>query len=238
MSGVGEPEDPFADFLSKEAEADAPVAAAPELSPPAALPVQAAPVSHVSEDADSALQWKLLLDSSLRREQHLGKLCSLLVGLDEKVARLSSNQDRLEAQLQHAMSQSPTSAPPTTSFSNTPAATNVSITGAVPPPPTSSARQQQRKEEEERKALERYRVEEESRRRAEEIRRKREESEREAEKQRIEDERRREEERQRKIALEKKTEDALSGLFGAGGGNSLFGEEPVKKKKGGGLFDD
>lgn len=243
--GAGE-EDPFAEFLSQEQHTSA-----------AAAYVDAA--EGTAQDANITL--RQLLECAQRQEQLLGKVCSLLVCLDEKVGRISNAQERLEASIEQLASRgaeigAPSAAgsaaqqrpvargtlmqPPGKTGSApgtaTPAA-GASFTGA--PAGLPGAEEQRRAAE--KLALDRARIEEDGRRREEELARKREEDERrkreEAERSRLAEERRREEERQRKADLEKKTGSLMSNLI-SGGGGSLFGDDEPKRNSKGGLFDD
>eukprot|EP00927_Polykrikos_kofoidii_P069168 TRINITY_DN64551_c0_g1_i1.p1 TRINITY_DN64551_c0_g1~~TRINITY_DN64551_c0_g1_i1.p1 ORF type:complete len:259 (+),score=72.02 TRINITY_DN64551_c0_g1_i1:72-848(+) len=251
MTAAAMEEDPFADFLSQEAQGSS--------GYPAAAPTTLEAIRG-GGGLDAGLQMKLLVESSQRQEQLLEKVCSLVANLDARIETLGNNQNRLEATLHHVVSQRAMSSTPVvrdTTKSATPAGINRGSLVAPPgrgpvnplasPPPTSTivVSDEKSTEAEDRLARERLRLEEESRRRAEEMQRKRVEEERrrqkEIERQRIEEDRRREEEKLRKQELENKTNAALSGLFGSdsGGGSSLFGDDEAKpKKKSGGLFDD
>jgi len=248
--GVAE-QDPFDEYLSQEQAAHGQQAVYAE---PAEAPPQ----------VDANLALRQLVESGQRQEQLLGKVCSLLVGLDEKIGRLADSQERLETSMQQLSSQGAgvaAAAPvqgqrPSISRGNlvqppgktgapagVPAqaggsfAAGASFTGAASTPSLEEQRLAA-----DRIAAERIRIEEESRRREEELARKREEDERrkreEAERQRIEEERRREEERQRKANLEKKTGSLMSNLISGSGSSSLFGDDEPKGRSKGGLFDD
>eukprot|EP00438_Fugacium_kawagutii_P023004 Skav205112 [mRNA] locus=scaffold1864:74950:85019:+ [translate_table: standard] len=219
-------EDPFSEYLSQE-----PVAAS---APP------------VEEGAEALL--RLVAESSQRQEQLLGKVCSLLVSLDEKMGRIAAAQERMQDNLQRLPEAAPASGatrPPP------PGPTRGAL--VAPPGKTSyggpvsavpSAEEQHLAQE--RLLAEQKRIEEENRRRAEELARQRAEEERrrreEEERRRQEEERRREEERKAKEELGKKTSGLMSGLLssgasgGAGGG--LFGDDEPKRTSKGGLFDD
>mmetsp|Transcript_9282 Transcript_9282/g.17088 ORF Transcript_9282/g.17088 Transcript_9282/m.17088 type:complete len:224 (+) Transcript_9282:86-757(+) len=215
-------EDDFSQFLSQEP----PAPAQPEVG-----------------SAEAFL--RLVAESSQRQEQLLGKVCSLLVSLDEKLGRIASAQERLEDSL-HRAADAPAGA-----ARGAPVQSQVQRGSLVPPPgkpsyatgaPVGPTLEEQRAQQE-RLAAERLRMEEENRRRAEEMNRRREEEERrkreEEERRRQEEERRREEERQRKEELGKKTSGLMSGLLSnSGGGGGLFGDEEPKRNSKGGLFDD
>eukprot|EP00927_Polykrikos_kofoidii_P025601 TRINITY_DN22973_c0_g1_i1.p1 TRINITY_DN22973_c0_g1~~TRINITY_DN22973_c0_g1_i1.p1 ORF type:complete len:247 (+),score=55.41 TRINITY_DN22973_c0_g1_i1:128-868(+) len=246
MASTGADEDPFADFLSQDA------------SVAGGCPAAAASEPHATGGGDgveAAVQLKLLVESSQRQEQLLGKVCSLLVGLDGRMGTLASKQDRFESTLQQVFSQSTTvlSTAGRDVVRTTSMGTNRGSLVAPPgkgpinplasPPPSAPQPPTNTGPSPEQLAQERMRMEEDARLRAEEMQRKRVEDDRrrreEAERQRVEEERRREEERVRKEELEKKTNAALSGLFGSGGASSsLFGDEDTSKKKKSGLFDD
>lgn len=227
-------EDPFGEFLAQDQGE------------------QIAPPAPAADDPSAYL--RALAESAQRQEQLLGKVCSLLLGLDEKLSRVASNQEALASQLSMVAEQAASKGPSEMSSKigsgrgqivappgKYPTSGTTSAAAAAPTPGIS--REEQQRLEAEKIAAERARVEEENRRRAEELARKREESEKrakeEAERQRIEEEKRREEERARKQQLEKKTTGLMSDLIGGGGGGGgLFGDEPAPKKKAGGLFDD
>jgi len=235
-------DDPFSDFLSQDQSAG-------EVPVPVAAPAAAG-------ETDAAMMLRLLVESSQRQEQLLGKVCSLLVGMDDKIGRLAANQERLEATLQTSVSQamqgSSVAAGGNKAASATPSHSRGSIVvppgksgaGIVPSnaPLTPAQAAEEQRLNAERLAQDRIRIEEEGRRRAEELARKRDEDERrrreEAERQRIEEEKRREEERQRKMQFEKKTNGLMSNLITNSGGGGLFGDEVESKPKKGGLFDD
>lgn len=218
-------EDPFAEYLSQE-----PVAAT---APP-------------EEGAEALL--RLVAESSQRQEQLLGKVCSLLVSLDEKMGRIAAAQERMEDNL-HRLPETgsasiaarpPPPGQPRGALVAPPGKT--SYGGPVSAVP--SAEEQRLAQE--RLLAEQKRMEEENRRRAEELARQRAEEERrkreEEERRRQEEERRREEERRAKEELGKKTSGLMSGLLsssgGGGGGGGLFGDEEPKRASKGGLFDD
>ncbi|CAE7578479.1 unnamed protein product [Symbiodinium natans] len=227
MEQAGHEEDDFSQFLSQEnAGATAPQ---PEVT------------------AEDFL--RVVAESSQRQEQLLGKVCSLLVSLDEKLGRIASAQERLEDSLHRAadapagVARAPVSGqvqPQRGSLVPPPGKPGYSASGGgVPQGPTPEEQRLQQ----ERLAAERLRMEEENRRRAEEMNRRREEEERrkreEEERRRQEEERRREEERLRKEELAKKTSGLMSGLVSSGGGGGgLFGDEEPKRNSKGGLFDD
>eukprot|EP00929_Paragymnodinium_shiwhaense_P120054 TRINITY_DN91960_c0_g1_i1.p1 TRINITY_DN91960_c0_g1~~TRINITY_DN91960_c0_g1_i1.p1 ORF type:complete len:262 (+),score=81.69 TRINITY_DN91960_c0_g1_i1:110-895(+) len=254
-------EDPFAEYLAQDAAPAMNAYAAPAMDAYSGH-IAAAPPPAGGE-VDASVQLRLLVESSQRQEQLLGKVCSLLVSLDEKMGRLAANQSMLESRLDavagggYAAAGAPVGK--VASGSNIPRGSLIAPPGqpgAVRQPPapapsasftnaqtTAAQRAEFERQEAERLAAERIRIEEEARRRAEELARKREEDERrrreEAERQRLEEERRREEERQRKAALENKTNAAMSSLLTGGGGGGLFGDDDTApKKKKGGLFDD
>jgi len=232
-AGGAEGEDPFAEFIAQE------------------QPEQADPNAQLAE----------LVACSKRQEQLLGKVCSLLVSLDEKMGRMVSAQEGVEAAMQRMADQGgvagggaaashPGGGPLAAgkpvqrgSIVKPPGARDMPAGGAAPAaaPAARSAEAQQAAAE--KLAADKLRIEEEARRRAEELARKRAEDEQrkreEMERQRVEEERRREEERQRKEALEKKTNGLMSNLI-AGSGGGLFGDDDLgsKKKTKGGLFDD
>mmetsp|Transcript_90517 Transcript_90517/g.156959 ORF Transcript_90517/g.156959 Transcript_90517/m.156959 type:complete len:241 (+) Transcript_90517:107-829(+) len=227
-------EDPFGEFLAQD-QGEQLAAPAPAADDPSAY-------------------LRALAESAQRQEQLLGKVCSLLLGLDEKLSRVASNQEALASSLTQVAEQAASKGPSELSSKiGTGRGSIVAPPGKSPlsaPGPAAAAaptpgisREEQARLEAEKIAAERARVEEENRRRAEELARKREEAEKrareEAERQRIEEEKRREEERQRKQLLEKKTTGLMSDLIGGGGGGGLFGDDPApSKKKAGGLFDD
>jgi hypothetical protein len=231
-------EDGFEEFLQQEQS----------VPPPAA-------------EGDASTQLAQLVACAQRQEQLLGKVCSLLVGLDEKMGRLASSQERLEANMANLQAAMPLGGAMPVGGGGA-AAAGAGVRGVprgqmVQPPgkagplgggsgPGGMVTEAQRAEEQrssaDKLAADRIRIEEEGRRRAEELARKREEDEQrkreEMERQRIEEERRREEERLRKQQLEKKTSGLMSGLI-TDSGSGLFGDEDVGKKKNkGGLFDD
>lgn len=218
-------EDPFAEYLSQE-----PVAAT---APP-------------EEGAEALL--RLVAESSQRQEQLLGKVCSLLVSLDEKMGRIAAAQERMEDNL-HRLPETgsasiaarpPPPGQPRGALVAPPGKT--SYGGPVSAVP--SAEEQRLAQE--RLLADQKRMEEENRRRAEELARQRAEEERrkreEEERRRQEEERRREEERRAKEELGKKTSGLMSGLLsssgGGGGGGGLFGDEEPKRASKSGLFDD
>jgi len=217
-------EDDFSQFLSQE---------------------NAAPPAQPEVTAEALL--RVVAESSQRQEQLLGKVCSLLVSLDEKLGRIASAQERLEDSL-HRAADAPAGA------ARAPVSGQVQRGALVAPPgkpgySAAGAQQgpspEEQRLQQERLAAERLRMEEENRRRAEEMNRRREEEERrkreEEERRRQEEERRREEERLRKEELGKKTSGLMSGLLSSdsgGGGGGLFGDEAPKRSSKGGLFDD
>lgn len=245
-----EAEDPFAEFLSQE-----PVTAPPPYTE----------VGDITAQPESAHLLSTLVATAQRQEQLLGKVCTLLMGLDEKVCQLTASQERLEATMQSFVQSGATAARAAPAASHAPAgASAVAVPkarGALvqppghaayqPPPlvaapgPSPTAASAQREEEQrlhqERLREEQARLEEEARRRSEELARKREEDERrraeEAERKRQEELRRLEEERARKADLEKKTSGLMGSLM-TGGGGGLFGDEDVKPSKAKSLFDD
>jgi len=246
MAGGPSEDDSFAEFLSQEQAHSA---------------AYVEPV-EVSSHADANATLRQLLECSQRQEQLLGKVCSLLVSLDEKIGRIATSQERLEVSMQQrtdlGASQGIAAGSPasTASTMQRPAPQRGSLVqppGKIGPSPSTAggasfvgAAPQTVEEQRlatERLAAERVRIEEEGRRREEELARRREEEERrkreEAERLRAEEERRREEERQRKAQLEKKTGSLMSNLIAGSAGNSLFGDdEPKKRSSKGGLFDD
>jgi len=238
-------QDPFDEYLSQEQAAHVQRAAYAE-------PAEASP----QMDANIAL--RQLVESGQRQEQLLGKVCSLLVGLDGKLGQLAASQERLEASMQQFASQGAAAgAAPAGVGAQRPSAQRGNL---VQPPGKSSAgpsapmggasftgaasapSPEEQRLAAERLAAERLRIEEEGRRREEELARKREEDERrkreEAERLRLEEECRREEERKRKANLEKKTGSLMSNLISGSGSSSLFGDEEPKRGSKGGLFDD
>jgi len=240
--GVGAEEDPFAEFLSQDQAAGgqpATYAAPPEVEP---------------QDAAN-LALRQLVESAQRQEQLLGKVCSLLVGLDEKMGRIAASQERLETTLpSQPVGGGIAGAPAPGGGSQRPSVQRGNLVqppGKMPQPVAGGsfsgtpglATAEAQALAAEKLALERARIEEEGRRREEELARRREEEERrkreEAERLRQEEERRREEERQRKANLEKKTGSLMSNLMsGSGSGGGLFGDEEPKRTSKGGLFDD
>ncbi|CAE7246068.1 unnamed protein product [Symbiodinium sp. CCMP2592] len=206
-------EDDFSQFLSQE---------------------NAAPPAQPEVTAEALL--RVVAESSQRQEQLLGKVCSLLVSLDEKLGRIASAQERLEDSL-HRAADAPAGA------ARAPVSGQVQRGALVAPPgkpgySAAGAQQgpspEEQRLQQERLAAERLRMEEENRRRAEEMNRRREEEERrkreEEERRRQEEERRREEERLRKEELGKKTSGLMSGLLSSdsgGGGGGLHGAQRV-----------
>jgi len=240
-------EDPFAEFLSQE-QGTVP---APAYTPP-------------EPEQDAAVVLKQLADCAQRQEQLLGQVCGLLKGLDDKVARIAANQERLEASLQQMTQQSISAGaaaatagvggaksaggPTRGHIVQPPGKPGVPVTAAAPANSFAAGGSFMQSAEEQRLAaeklaLERARIEEENRRREEELAHRREEEERrkaaEAERLRLEEEKRREEERKRKAKLEQKTGSLMSNLIDGSGGSGLFGDdEPKRNSKKGGLFDD
>mmetsp|Transcript_63582 Transcript_63582/g.113144 ORF Transcript_63582/g.113144 Transcript_63582/m.113144 type:complete len:244 (-) Transcript_63582:125-856(-) len=235
-------EDPFSEFLSQEQGVTAAYA-------PAAEP-------EGQGGAEAALQ--LMAASAQRQEQLLGKVCSLLMAMDEKMGRMETRQERLESTLQRLVESGAAGAlsgsgmgsaaqPPRSMAPPAQRGNLVAPPGKTGYAPSASAGAGPSPEEQrlqaERLAADRMRMEEENRRRAEEMERRRQEDERrkreEEERRRLEEERRKEEERLRKEALEKKTMGLMSNLIStnssAGG---LFGDEEPPRKSKGGLFDD
>lgn len=240
-------EDPFSEYLAQEQTTGVPPAAA---------------YQDAGAEADAGAQLRQLVLCAQRQEQLLGKICSVMVGLDEKMSRMAVAQERLEATMERFMeggmapavggsfvapgvgAQRPSVTrgslvqPPGKSAGGIPAAQ------AVPAGTSFTAAAEEQRLAAEKLAAERLRLEEESRRRAEELARKKEEEERrkreEAERLRLEEERRKEEERLRKEQLEKKTTGLMSNLISSSGGGGLFGDDDTGKKKSvkGGLFDD
>lgn len=228
-------EDPFSEYLDNDGGQET-----AGYSAPAAPPAD-----------DATLQLRLLVESAQRQEQLMGKVCSLLVGLDEKLGQVSANQERLEGSLTRLAEEGAFSgkggaaadgrgqivAPPGKTGNNP---------GAGPGRSSISAAEKAEKErqEAEKIAAERARIEAENVRRAEELARKKVEAEKRAREQaeieRIAEEKRREEEARKKAVLEQKTSGLMSDLISSGGGGGLFGDDigAGKKKKGGGLFDD
>ncbi|CAK9011706.1 unnamed protein product [Durusdinium trenchii] len=214
-------EDPFAEYLSQE------VPSAPQ---------------HEGEAGVEALL-RLVAESSQRQEQLLGKVCSLLVSLDEKMGRMAAAQERMQDSLLRAPDPGLSAAAPKAPLSNAQRGALV----APPGKPYAGAPAAGPSPEEQRLAQERLladqkRIEEENRRRAEELARQRAEEERrrreDEERRRQEEERRREEERRAKEELGKKTDGLLSGLLSQSGGGGLFGDDEPKRASKGGLFDD
>jgi len=249
MAEGAEEEDPFAEFLSQDQGAG--------ISPTYAAQNHAE--ASYETGADAAL--RVMAASAQRQEQLLGKVCALLVGLDEKVGRIAANQERLERTLENlastrgAVAAVPSAdsaprgsvqrgnlmAPPgKPSGQSGYAAGGYAASGGAPSGPSP----EEQRMAAERMNADRLRMEEENRRRAEELARKRDEDERrkreEEDRRRQEEDRRREEERLRKEALEKKTSGLMSGLLSGsgGGGGGLFGDDEPKKPAKGGLFDD
>eukprot|EP00439_Symbiodinium_sp_Y106_P024878 s415_g3.t1 len=166
-------EDDFSQFLSQE---------------------NAAPPAQPEVTAEALL--RVVAESSQRQEQLLGKVCSLLVSLDEKLGRIASAQERLEDSL-HRAADAPAGA------ARAPVSGQVQRGALVAPPgkpgySAAGAQQgpspEEQRLQQERLAAERLRMEEENRRRAEEMNRRREEEER---RKREEEERRRQEEERR-----------------------------------------
>jgi hypothetical protein len=246
---MAQEDDPFAEFLSQETPA----------------PVEG---GGGGGEIDVGMQLKLLVESSRRQEELLGKVCSLLVGLDAKMGSIANSQNRLEDKLSQpgAMVANPGTAgsPPVAQAARASTAVNrgqmICPPGKTPeylggsftaPPPAPTQTQPQTAQQvadqqrmsAERIQEERRRIEEEGRRRAEELARNRElEQQRrreEAERQRLEEERRKEAEKQRKAALENKTAGLMAGLTsGAGGANSLFDDDDKPEKPKGGGLFD
>mmetsp|Transcript_5223 Transcript_5223/g.15388 ORF Transcript_5223/g.15388 Transcript_5223/m.15388 type:complete len:243 (+) Transcript_5223:66-794(+) len=237
-------EDPFAEFLEQEQAAGAHHAAYAEQ---AAAPAQ-----------DPNIALRQLVECAQRQEQLLGKVCSLLVGLDEKMGRIADSQERLESALPNKEPGASVAAPRTSGSASTrgalvpppgkigtpaPAQPGIAAAGAsFNAPQRASAGAEEQRLAAEKLALDRARIEEEGRRREAELARKREEDERrkqeEAERKRLEEERRREAERQRKAALEEKTGSFMNDLIAGSGSSGLFGDDEPKRGKKGGLFDD
>eukprot|EP00933_Yihiella_yeosuensis_P010547 TRINITY_DN11718_c1_g1_i1.p1 TRINITY_DN11718_c1_g1~~TRINITY_DN11718_c1_g1_i1.p1 ORF type:complete len:248 (+),score=94.29 TRINITY_DN11718_c1_g1_i1:64-807(+) len=243
-------EDPFSEFLSQDQASGAPAEQVPSY---AAAPA-AAEVS-----ADTAL--RIMAESAQRQEQLLSKVCSLLVGLDEKMGRMASNQEKMEATMQRLMENGAAAMSaaggdgrrpsvggggprgnlvlPPGKAGNAAAAYGPGGVPSAPSPVGPSFEDQQRQQE--RLAAERARVEEENRRRAAELQRQREEAERrrqeEEERKRLEMERKLELERQKKEELANKTNSLMSNLISNSGGGGLFEDDAPKKSKAG-LFDD
>lgn len=230
MSGAVE-EDAFSEFLAQD------------------RPVEPAAYAHDAGEADAGAQLRQLVECAQRQEQLLAKVCSLLVGLNDKVENLAVSQERLEATMARMAEQGgvPISAGGTGSAGGQ----RPSIPrGSLVPPPGKSFTAAggaadpiaDQRASAEKMAAERQRIEEDSRRRAEELARKREEEEHrkreEAEQRRLEEERRREEERLRKEHLEKKTTGLMSNLITSSGGGLFGDEETTTKRNKGGLFDD
>jgi len=241
-------EDPFAEFLSQE---------------PASQVAYAEPAAA----GDGSAHLRMLVETAQRQEQLLGKVCSLLAGLNDKVDRLASSQERLESTMSsicdqgafNAAAQGVQAGGSFTGKAGAAAAANKPSRGqmfsppnlAGGPTPTAAgpatistpvaAAGPSAEDNRLRMEEERRRIEEEGRRRAEELARKREEDERrrreDAERLRIEQERKMEEERKKKAELASKTSGLMSGLI-TGGGGDLFGDDIKPKKKAGGLFDD
>lgn len=235
-------EDPFGEYLEQEpASGGYSPTAAPAASPD-----------------DAAYQLRLLAESSRRQEQLLGKVCSLLVNLDEKLGAVANNQERLEVKMER-MAEDGAFAGGGGGGGGGDATRRDSGSGRgaiVGPPgsrgslpaagPAGPSKEELARQEAARIAAERSRIEAENARRAEELARKKVQAEKdskeEAERQRILEEKRKEEERQRKSLLEKKTTGLMTDLIGGGGGGGggLFGDDgPAKARKNkGGLFDD
>ncbi|CAJ1355741.1 unnamed protein product [Effrenium voratum] len=221
-------EDPFSEFLSQEPTAPAPPA----------------------EGAESLL--RLVAESAQRQEQLLGKVCSLLLGLDDKLGRIAAAQERLEETMQRGGGGGGSSGDSFTARGGTAPVPRgnlvappgkTSYSGPLGPSAAAGPSPEEQRLAQERLAADRLRMEEENRRRAEELARRREEDERrkreEEERRRQEEERRREEERLRKEELGKKTSGLMSGLLSSSGGGGLFGDEAAPKRSSkGGLFDD
>jgi len=208
-------EDPFSEFLQQE-----------QSRQPVAYTHEVVAEQHPAPQDDATLQLRLLVDTAQRQEQLLGKVCSILVGLDEKLGSLAQTQERLEATMQRVVEQGgmqvggvgKTVDPKANPLGSTRGALVLppGKVGAAPSPgignsgvqSSASLSAEDQNLQAERLAAERLRIEEEARRRAEELARKKEDEERrrreEAERQRIEEERRKEQERQRKALLEKK----------------------------------
>lgn len=217
-------EDPFSEYLSQEHVAAAPAPA--------------------EEGAEALL--RLVAESSQRQEQLLGKVCSLLVSLDEKMGRIAAAQDRMISD----NLQRPEAGPSTGAARPPPPGQTRGALVAPPGKPSyggpvsavPSAEEQRLAQE--RLLADQKRMEEENRRRAEEMARQRAEEERrkreEEERRRQEEERRREEERRAKEELGKKTSGLMSGLLSSSGGSGggLFGDDEPKRASKGGLFDD
>lgn len=241
-------EDPFAEFITQE---------------PAG---QGTYAQQASGDGTAHLQ--MLVESAQRQEQLLGKVCSLLAGLNDKVDRLAGSQDRLATTMNSICDQGAFNAAaqgmqaPGASFTGNaaPAQQRTSRGQIVGPPnlsggptatsslpPTSASAiatpintGPSAEENRLRMEEERRRIEEEGRRRAEEIARKREEDER----------RRREEaervrlEQERKAEEERQKKAALaqktSGLMSGltEGGGGDLFGDDLKPKKKGGGLFD
>jgi len=143
---------------------------------------QSAPQSFASSAGDgpneSAVHLQQLVECAQRQELLLGKVGSLLVGLDAKFGRLTVTQERLEGSMQQLCSAGAGAAVPTASA--VPVPTGSTRGSMIAPPGASSTIRAgpSPQEQQERIAAERARVEEEGRRRAEEMARKREDDER------------------------------------------------------------
>jgi hypothetical protein len=235
---MAQEEDPFAEFLQQEAPAPA-----------------------AGGEIDVGLQLKLLVESSRRQEELLGKVCSLLMGLDSKMGSIADSQGRLEERMAQGYVAASSGSPgggvgggggaPVTSKPSLPinrgamvvppgkSAEGLGGSFTAPPltaqPVSNLSPADTQRMSAERIAEERRRIEEEGQRRAAELARNRElEQQRrreEAERQRLEEERRKEAEKQRKAALENKTAGLMAGLTSGGGGGGLFDDDDEPKTK-------
>uniref|UniRef100_A0A7S0ZS20 Uncharacterized protein n=1 Tax=Noctiluca scintillans TaxID=2966 RepID=A0A7S0ZS20_NOCSC len=244
-------EDPFAEFLTQDAQVSAAV--------------------EEPQEIDAGLQLKLLVESNKKQEQLLSKVCDLLVAVTEKVERLQGTQQQLEQRMAQ-ITEGGIAGPPTGSFSGPPGGSFMgSNRGALVQPPgkaplgplgpqvpgpgpvnvpapagvSPAQRAEEQRLVQERLEAERLRVDEETRRRADELAKRKAEEERrraeEEERLRVIEERKKEEERKRKQELESRTSGLMNNLLADDAGSSLFGDDLVaknKSKKKGGLFDD
>eukprot|EP00913_Durusdinium_trenchii_P002838 g2626.t1 len=195
-------EDPFAEYLSQE------VPSAPQ---------------HEGEAGVEALL-RLVAESSQRQEQLLGKVCSLLVSLDEKMGRMAAAQDSRspkflkarmknpldEERMQDSLLRAPdpglSAAAPKAPLSNAQRGALVAPPGkpyagapaAGPSPEEGTCLPTQRRNRWINDGWERRAKEE----------------------------------------LGKKTDGLLSGLLSQSGGGGLFGDDEPKRASKGGLFDD
>lgn len=201
-----------------------------------------------------------LLKSSQRQEEVLGRVCTFLADLGQRVDSVAAAQERLEAQFASGQvagageGAGGYGAAAEASAAVDPRGQIVQPLGTPdykPPGPSlassasvaAAAAQRAEKDrlDKEKMEAERRRLEEEERRRLAEIAEKKAQEDarraEEFERKRQEQLRREEEERKKKTALEQKTSNLMGNLI-TSDSSGLFGNDPHLKKKAGGLFDD